>query len=246
VANNGTVHWNTAFLNQMRQKYNLPAAPKKGAQNPLALPPPPVGTYDPSLDYNAQASSQGLLQLQNDAQTQYDQGTEDFGQALKNLATQRDRTLADLNTQIGDVHRQYGILGHQQADAAASHGITSQGLLALSAQKRSANETHDIAPLTLAEQRANQDYATQDQALNTQYARAFGGFNGNVLTGADGKPIFGTLATQVARGGGADALYQQGIGNQRAYQAQQNGYIYTPPRPTRKQARKVGAYIGSH
>ena len=226
MASNGTVHWDPAFLNQMRQKYNLPAPPKKGVPRPTTLPPPPPGTYDPALDYQAGAANRGLTYQQNDAQTQFEQGTEDYNAASKNLLTNEQRTLADLLTQEGDVRHNYTVLGHQQADAAAAHGITSAGLLALSASKRAANQAHDLAPLTLAESRTKEDYTTNKNALDAQYARTFGGFNGTTLTDPyTGQSVVGSLVTSLGRGGTENTFYQQGLLGQKVFQAQQGGYI---------------------
>jgi hypothetical protein len=208
-------------------------APKKGNQNPLGLPMPPQGTYDPSLDYNSQASALGLQQAQDDAATAYAQGKEDYGVNAGNLLTQHNNNLADIG-------RNFTILGHQQADHAAQQGITSPGLLGLSAQKRTANQGLETG-------REDQAYGAQKQALDLGYARQFGGYGGNAVNDPlSGQPVFGLLATQLARAGQGNTLYQQGLNNQKIFDAQQSGYTYTPPRPTRKQATKVGAYIGSH
>jgi len=222
---------NTALVNWLKQHGQMP--PKKGNQNPLGLPLPPQGTYDPALDYNSQASSLGLQQTRDDAATAFEQGQEDYGLNTQNLLTQR-------NNQIEDIKRNYNVLGHQQADHAAQQGITSQGLLALSAQKRMGNENFEAG-------RVDQGYNQQKQQLDLNYARQFGGYGGNVINDPlTQQPVFGLLATQVARAGDADSKYQHAIDAQKIYGAQQNGYSYTPPKHTKKQAQKIGAYIRNH
>jgi hypothetical protein len=196
------------------------------AGNPLTLPPPPVGTYDSALDYQSGAANRGLTQTQNDAQTQYEHGQQDYGLGLGDLTATRDRSLADLLTQKHDVERQYGILGHQQAQSAAQHGITSAGLLGKSAQIRSANQAHDVAPIDLASTRAGEDFTRGKTGLDLANARTFGGFNGNtILNPLTGQPEVGSLATGVARAGSENTFYQGALGQQMAQQAAGNGYI---------------------
>ena len=57
--------------------YTPPKPPAKGVPRPSELPPPPIGTYDPSLDYNAGAAQRGYDQTVHDAETAYDQGLQD-------------------------------------------------------------------------------------------------------------------------------------------------------------------------
>jgi hypothetical protein len=188
-----------------------------------------------------------LLQTTNDAETAFDRGQQDYNLAVNNLGLTRDRGLEDTQRQINDVTHQYNVLGHQQGDAAAAHGITSQGLLALSAQKRQANETHDQAPLFTQYNRINEDFGHQKTLLDLANARQFGGFEGHAMNDPlTGQPIFGDLATGLTRAGSGNALYQQGLSNQKIYGAQQGGYIYQPPKLTKTQAAKVGARIRGH
>lgn len=218
-ANNALNQW---LLKHGAFQPGAPGLPRKF----VPAPSPPMGTYDPSLDYNAGAADRGYHQTLNDAETQYAQGQQDYGLGLGNLLTQHDRAAHDLNLQMDNVRRNYQILGHQQSDAAAAHGITSGGLLALSASRRADNQAHDLSPLQEAQQRNNEDYTNQKNLLSLQNARQFGGFEGNVLTDPfTGQPIFGTLATGVARAGAENTAYQNAINAQKIYGAQQGGYI---------------------
>jgi hypothetical protein len=79
----------------------VPGASSKGVTRDLTpvLGPPPVGTYDSALDYNASSANTGLKQLQNDANTAYEQGQQDYGLNLGDLTRGRDNSLAeDLGT----------------------------------------------------------------------------------------------------------------------------------------------------
>lgn len=209
-----------------------PGPAKGNPSQPGLLPPPPVGTYDPAIDYNAGASQRGYGNTQDDAATAYEQGQEDYGVASRNLEGNWDRAVADLNQQIGDVQRQYGILGHQQAGQAAQHGITSAGLLQLSAQKRAANQAHDIAPLQQGINRANQDYLANKQSLDLTNARTFGGYGGNTLLDpVTNQPVFGTLQTNLTRTGVENEKFQTASAAQRVFQAAANNYVAPPPPP---------------
>jgi hypothetical protein len=204
--------------------------PPKGVERPSALPPPPVGTYDPSIDYNAGASQRGYDQFAGDAQTGFEQGQQDYGFGLGDLTTSRDRRIADLAAQKADVQRQFGILGHQQADHAAQQGITSEGLLGRSAAIRAANEAHDVAPIDLATTRAGEDFTRGKTGLDLANARQFGGFNGQtILNPLTGKPEFGSLLTSLTRAGGENNAFQTASAGQRVAGAQANGYIAPSP-----------------
>jgi hypothetical protein len=257
------------------KKHSIPYAQhlinlRNNAGNPLTLPPPPVGTYDPAIDYNSQAANRGFEQTRNDAQTAFEQGQQDYGLNLGDLTRGRDNSLSDLGTnaqrglldigqagtrnnedfwtQTGNLQRQYGILGRQQAEGAAQRGVTSAGLLGKSAQVRAANQGRDQGVLQTAHdrteqdlntayQRTSQDYATNAGRTNTAFdqgktrldlgqARQFGGFNGQTLLNPlTGQPEFGSLITGVTRAGAENSAYQAAAGQQRASQAAGMGYI---------------------
>jgi hypothetical protein len=174
----------------------LPAGPL-----PNILPDPPVGTYDPAIDYNAGAANRGYSQTLNDAQTAFEQGQQDYGLGLGDLTMGRDRTLADLLTgrdrgladlltgetrlnqdygdQTRDRMRQFGILARQQAEGAAQRGITSAGLLAKSGAARNANAQLAQAQIDKGYQRGAQDIGTQRTRVGEDYTR------GTTRTGED-------------------------------------------------------------
>lgn len=198
--NQGLAVWDPAFLR------SLTGAPAKGTTTPFTptLPPPPPGTYDPSIDYESGAANRGAQYQQDDAATQFETGTE-----------QHNASLADLLRQSQDVQHNYTVLGHQQADAAAAHGITSAGLLALSADKRATNQAHDLVPIQAA-----------TDAENANYAHTFGGYNGQTMTDPyTGQSVVGSLVTSLGRSGIENTAYQTGLSGQKTYEAQQGGYV---------------------
>lgn len=235
---------------QARWIASMNAAPAKGTDRPGLLGPPPVGTYDPSIDYNAGASQRGYDQYAGDAQTSFEQGQQDYGLNLGDLTTSRDRNLSDIGTSrtrenenygvsTADLVRQFGILGHQQADKAAQQGITSAGLLGKSASVRAANQAHDqsaidlghnrsLADLGTAETRTNEDFTSGKTRLDLGNARQFGGFNGQqILNPLTGQPEYGSLLTGLTRAGTENNAFQTASAGQRAQGAAANGY--TPP-----------------
>lgn len=215
---------------------------RTAAGHPPELPPPPRGTYDSALDYNADAANRGLLYTQNDAQTAYEQGQQNYGLNLGDLTQGRDRTLADILAQKNDVTRGYGILGHQQAQGAAQRGITSAGLLGKGDTIRAANQAHDLAPLDLAATRANEDFTHGKTLLDLNNARQFGAFNGqNILNPLTGQPEFGKLFTDVTRAGYDNGAYQRGLLGQMSQEAKANGYVSPLLAPN---GAKYG-YVGS-
>ena len=218
------------------------------AGNPLTLPDPPKGTYDPAIDYNADASQRGYDQLFNDAQTRFEHGQQDYGLNLGDLTRSRDWSLADLGTsktRLGEDYqhqtnllgRQYGILGNRQAEGAAQRGVTSAGLLGKSAQTRANNQALDQFSLDRSRNRGLEDIGTQTSRTNTMFdqgklrldlgnAREFGGFNGaNMINPLTGQPEFGSLLTGVTRAGAENTSFQAAMSGQRAQQAAAGGYV---------------------
>jgi hypothetical protein len=213
--------------------------PSKGVERPSPLPPPPVGTYDPSIDYNAGASQRGYDQFAGDAQTSFEQGQQDYGLSRGDIQTQRDRANQDYWTRTHDLERQYGILGHQQADRAAQQGITSEGLLGKSQAIRAANQSHDQTGIDVANTRAAVDLDRAQTGLDLGNARQFGGFNGQtILNPLTGQPEFGSLLTSLTRAGGENNAFQTASAGQRVAGAQANGYIAPAPvAPSAKSAQ---------
>jgi hypothetical protein len=205
-------------------------APAKGVPRQGLLPPPPVGTYDPSIDYNAGASQRGYDQTFNDAQTAFEQGQQDYQRALANLGLQTSRENENYGTATSDLVHQFGILGHQQADHAAQQGILSQGLLQRSADVRGANEAHDQSAIDVGHNRTLADIADAQKTLDVNNARQFGGFNGaQIIDPLTGQPEVGSLVTQLTRSGGENNAFQSASAQQRAYAAAQGGYVPANP-----------------
>lgn len=221
---------------------------RNAAGNPMTLPPPPVGTYDSAIDYNAGAAQRGYDQFAGDAQTLFERGQQDYGVNLGDLTRGRDRNLADLLTsdqRIGQDYQnatnmnryRYGILGNRQSEAAARQGVQSAGLLAKSKATRDANESRENTALKLAADRGFADNATARARVGENFdrgklgldlgnAREFGGFNGqSMINPLTGKPEFGSLLTSLTRAGGENVAYQTEAAGQRARQAAAGGYV---------------------
>jgi hypothetical protein len=224
--------------------------PGKGVTRDLTpvLGPPPVGSYDSALDYNAAAASRGLGQTQNDANTAYEQGQQDYTLGLGDLTRGRDDNLADLTTnetrlnqdygfQTSELGRNYGILGRQQAEGAAQRGVTSAGLLGKSAMVRAGNQSREQGQLDLGHNRGLEDIGTNRVRVGTAFdqgklrldlgtSRQFGGFNGNqIVNPLTGKVEAGSLLTGTQRAAIENDAFQGGILGQKIQQAQQGGFI---------------------
>lgn len=199
---------------------------RAAAGNPLTLPVPPPGNYDSSIDYSSGAAKRGYQEFGDDAQTQYEQGQEDYQNNKNLLGLNVNRLNADYGTQTADLGHQYGILGHQQAEHAAQAGVTSAGLLAKSAAVRGANQAHDQTAIDLSHTRGLEDINNQRQQLDLQNARVFGGFNGSIFEDPyTHQPVAGSLLTSLQRAGIENNAYQGGLDQQKISQAQANGYI---------------------
>jgi hypothetical protein len=215
---------------------------------PAVLGAPPVGTYDPIIDYNAGAAQRGFNNTSNDAQTTFEQGKENYGIGLGDITRGRDRSLFDLGTsetrlnqdygfQTSELGRNYGILGRQQAEGAAQRGVTSAGLLGKSAAVRSENQGREQGQLDLGHNRGLEDIGTQRTRVGEDFtrdklgldlgnARTFGGFNGEVINNPlTGAPQIGSLLTGVTRAGVENNAYQTAADQQRIGGAQSMGYV---------------------
>lgn len=233
-------------------------------QTPTEGPPPP-GTYDPTIDYNAGAANRGLTANLNDAQTAFDQGQENYGLDLGDLTRGRDYSLADLLTsqtrlnqdygfQSGELGRQFGILGRQQAEGAAQRGVTSAGLLGKSNQVRAQNQAREQSQLDLGHSRGLEDIGTQRGRTNTAFdqgktrldlgnSRQFGGFNGTLINNPlTGRPYTGSLATGTQRAFTENDAYQGALGTQRVVGAQANGYVAPLTGTIQDMLRKIRGY----
>jgi len=238
--------WHSIPWTQTKQYQASPYA--KGTSAPGLLPPPPVGTYDPAIDYNASASQRGYQYQTDDAATAYGQGKEDYGLDLGDLTRQRDWTLEDLGTAEGrlledyglqtkELGRQFGILGRQQSERAAVQGVTSGGLLAKSSAVRGENQQREQAKLDLAKSRGVDDIGRQRTRTNTLFdqgktrldlgfGRQFGGYGGNQWTNPlTGQPMVGTLLTSLTRAGDENVAFQGYSDQARINQARDFGYI---------------------
>jgi hypothetical protein len=181
---------------------------------------PPAGSYDPAIDAQVNAAQRGFGYLTNDLDEAEERSRQDFfgnGATLGQyglLAQQRDRGMADLATQEGNLRLNYTRLGRQQDEGARARGIQSAGLLAKSDQIRGANQTRDLQPINTARGRLGQDYAQGKGLLDLAFARG-----GEDRTKA------------LTRGGVENTIFGEDARAQAMYQAQQTGWIPPEPRP---------------
>lgn len=261
----GQRYWGDEAGRMMVAYHTGTLGPQKGLPGTPGLPPPPVGTYDPTIDYNAGASQRGFENQRDDASTAYSQGKEDYGLDLGDITRNRDRTNENLSTQkfrlnedyataTKELGRQFGILGRQQGERAAQQGVTSAGLLAKSAGVRGENQQREQAGLDRTRMRGLVDINTEwnrnnenfDQAktrLDLGFGRVFGGFQGNQWNNPlTGQPMVGSLLTGTTRAGTENTQFQTFSGQQRAQQAADNGYIapgILPTSPDLSIARRI-------
>jgi len=234
-------------------------APAKGIPGPLPLGPPPPGTYDPAIDYNAGASQRGYQNQFDDAATLYEQGREDYGlnvgdltrnltRGQQDLTRNQSRLLEDYGLAKAELGRQYGILGRQQGERAAQQGVTSSGLLGKSARVRATNQERErmnlqrtkdrgVQDIGTAWNRLGEDYTQGKTRLDLGFGRVFGGFQGNQFTNPlTGRPMVGSLLTGTTRAATENQQFQTFSDQQRAYQAADNGYIAPGILPTTQSA----------
>lgn len=243
----------------------LAAAKKKKTSAPSLSSQVPAGFYDPSLDYQQGAATRGLQDLQadtslgntrlsDDYQLGLGQNTEDTTYGLGQLGTGNARTLADLATQranqttnynlsLGSLQRKYTDLAGSQADAENAAGLSLGGAAAQSAAKRASNQAFERQPLDTGYQqqmaaddlgvsRANEDYASQVARENQLSGRAAGALGLNYQRATTDA---GTKLTRATREG---TFYDQGIGQQKTFQATQAGWTPPAPTPKKKAAKK--------
>lgn len=261
----GQRYWGDEAGRMMVAYHTGTLGPQKGLPGTPGLPPPPVGTYDPTIDYNAGASQRGFENQRDDASTAYSQGKEDYGLdlgdltrgrdwALENLARDETRLTEDFRSQTAELGRQYGILGRQQGERAAQQGITSAGLLSKSKTQRDANQTREQIGLNrqltrgredigTARTRTNENFNQGKTRLDLGFGRVFGGFQGNQWNNPlTGQPMVGSLLTGTTRAGTENTQFQTFSGQQRAQQAADNGYIapgILPTSPDLSIARRI-------
>lgn len=223
---------------------------------------PPSGSYDPILNAQERAARRGYRDLRRDTEQQRERGLEDFQSAqglrltslnrgTSDLATGRDRTLADIMTgqaratqdrdvALGNVRLGYQRLGRQQADAAAAAGVLSGGLAAKAAQIRQQNQTRDQQPILTDYNRRVADFATARARVGEDYGTAVGRLGedyrtNDVLATRQYDRAYGAtgdLTKQLTRAGREFSFFKQDIGEQRAYQAAQTGW-----KPKRRRRR---------
>lgn len=188
------------------------------AFRPYQPPPVPSGSYDPSLDAQLGQSKRGLGDLRADTETANTRDTVDYSTMQGDVTQQRDRTLADLNSQLEAVGRSYTRLGGRQTEGANAAGLLGGGALLQAAQKRAANEAIDRKPINTAMTRTTADAAEQLQKLALDYAPASAD---NPLGGRR----FQDRTTALTRAQREGSQFGIDVNNQKLYQASQVGYV---------------------
>lgn len=183
---------------------------------PAAPPPPiPAGYYDPALDAQLRAANRGYGDFQADNALAGTRAIEDYGFTTGDIRTGFARTSADYQRNTALLARSFGILADQQRQRQAQAGILSGGISLLSAQKRAANQGIQQTGLDIGFQRAQQNE-------QTALGRAAVGFQRGVTD----------RATGLARAGRENTQFGLDTEAEKAYQAQQAGYVAPkPPKP---------------
>lgn len=217
---------------------------------PITQAPP--GTYDPSLDAQAENAKLGFLFNGQDFTTQSNRLGEDYqtalgrlgqnhGSTLADLLTGYQRNTGDLNTQLGyanqdygtataNLGRQYQNLGINQAGAIRSAGAGEGGALAQALAKRTANQGIDQSGLDTQHNRQvagiNTDLSRLNQDYNTGVSRENTNYGNQTYDlGLNNQRAGGDLLTNYQRAGVANDAFQRQINGLEVFQAQQAGML---------------------
>lgn len=123
-----------------------------------ALTLPPVGSYDPVLDAQQRAAARGLVDLMGDTALSQSRSTQD-------LALQRKQLQQAKKRQIGNIDRQYNILGQNQTVAMRRLGVQDGGTPIQSRIVRDKNEQREVDEVKRV-------FRAQIQAARMAYQRA--------------------------------------------------------------------------
>lgn len=145
-----------------RRRGSTPAARRGGA--PVPLTGPPLGSYDPALDYQLRASQRGLADLIETTHKEGMRSRFDYRTGRRIAARQQGRNVFDLRQQFGEGQQDIGL----ERDALGT------------------SFTRDLTDLAQARQRGEQDYDRTLANLQREYAaQAFQQGQNAVAQGVD-------------------------------------------------------------
>lgn len=166
------------------RKPRKPSVPSVKRPKPVygELPAPPVGSYDPALDYEAGTAKRGFGWTLEDIGPG-GQGTITIGGETFDAQTPgrfRVRATTDYNTNkarlaqqkqwgLDDIDLSYDRLGSSQAQGAAARGVTSSGIMAQSKAARDANEGRETFRFTEQSNQADIDLDKGYQRQNEDW-----------------------------------------------------------------------------
>lgn len=203
---------------------------------------PPAGSYDPALDAQRRAAGRGLGDLTADIGTAGTRDTVDYGlsreeiqrnqsRGLEDLTQSRDRGLQDIDRNVQMLQRNYARLGDQQRQSINAAGLGGGGAALQAASKRTANEAFDQAPLDQARTRIGEDFTRQSTRLGEDASSQLGRLALDSAPPDAGNPLggrsFQDRTTQLTRAQREDTQFGLDVGEQKAFQAAQSGWV--PP-----------------
>lgn len=223
------------------------ATTSRNAFSPWKPAPIPAGYYDPNLDAQRQAASRGLLNTQQDIGLAGRRAGEDYGfskddinrdytRGTEDIATNRQYEGEDYNRSVAMLTRQYGILGNQQAEQARKYGVTSGGIAMLSAAKRAENQALEQGDLDTAHRRAVAGFDLAGTRLTEDRDTSLGRAQTMYDRGVADR------GTALSRAQSEDVFYGSDVDAQKAYQAQQAGYV-GPTRPKNERTLPDGRVV---
>jgi hypothetical protein len=187
----------------------LPGGPRRGFVPFVPPSRPPPGTYDPSLDANERAAERGLLDLTQDTERAgsraYTDVFDDEVGALAELARRDTAAEEDYTRNVGQLARNYGILGGQQTQSARAAGVRG-GALAQAAAKRTANMAWERAPIDTGIARYRTESGVQRDRIGLDFQR-----------GEEDRGL------NLGRAGRELGFFRTDTGEQRWFQAKQSG-----------------------
>lgn len=212
-----------------------------GPARPWQPPPIPSGYYDPALDAQRRAAQRGYVDFQQDVGLAGSRSAEDYGIQTGDIRQQFGRSMQDLGLarqyegenygrSTGLLGRQFGILANQQRQRLAQSGVLSGGIALLAAQKRAANQAVEQQGLDIAHTRALTGFGTQETRLGENLNQSLGAAGLGYTRGVTDR------ATQLARAGRENTSFGLDVEAEKAYQAQQAGYV-APTAPTNRTGR---------
>ena len=173
-------------------------------------PPPPTGSYDPSLDAAEAAAHRGYGDLQQDVGLAGSRAGQDYGIGIADLDQAKTRGLQDYTTNTSLLQRSFQQLAASQQEQANAAGVLRGGAALQSAAKRAENQGIQQTALNTGWSRQQQDIKSQVDRLGLDFQRGV----------AD-------RTTALTRAGREDRRFGVDTSTQKSWQAAQAGYV--PP-----------------